>query len=311
LALKSDLNRVYWPTRREFAAIIPSLAAAGVQAPTASRFVKGICAGIFPRSMPYADRCRQAKKAGFDAIELPLSGELSLSSPPDQLKRLGEAADRSGVVIASLWVSPLSDAPLNSPDPQVRERGIEAIKKSVEFATWLNCGALLLVPGRVGSGARFNIGYETTWQRISVELPKAITFAEKAKVLLTLENVSNRFLVSPLEMRAFVDQFKSPWLQVHFDIGNVMYFGYPQDWILTLGPRIKRVHLKDRKAAPQAEAARTSGLLEGDVDWPAVMAALVKVDYRGYLCPEIGHDASNPSQLADVSKAVDKILAMA
>lgn len=299
-------------TRREFAAALPPLAVAAAQGQTkTARFVKGVCAGIFPREMPYADRCRKAKNAGFDAIEIPLSGELSLSSTPDQLKRLGEAADRAGVKVASLWVSPLSDVPLNSPDPQIRERGIEAINKAVEFATYLDCGALLVVPGRVGSGARFNIGYETTWKRISVELPKAIPAAQSAKVLLTLENVSNRFLVSPLEMRAFVDQFKSPWLQVHFDIGNVMYFGYPEDWILTLGERIQRIHLKDRKVSPSAEAASRSGLLEGDVDWKAVMAALVKVSYRGFMCAEIDHDPSKPSHLADVSAAVDKILAMA
>jgi hexulose-6-phosphate isomerase len=141
-------------------------------------------------------------------------------------------------------------------------------------------------------------------------LKKAVPFAEKGKVLLTMENVSNRFLVSPLEMRTFVDQFQSPWVQAHFDIGNVMYFGYPQDWILTLGPRIRRVHAKDRKVTPQAEQARPSGLLEGDVDWKAVMAALVKVNYRGFISPEIGHDSSDAGQLTKVSAALDRILAM-
>lgn len=130
-------------------------------------------------------------------------------------------------------------------------------------------------------------------------------------LMLTLENVSNRFLVSPLEMRAFVDQFQSPWLQTHFDIGNVMYFGYPQDWILTLGSRIKRVHVKDRKVTPQAEAARPSRLLEGDVDWKAVMSALVKIGYSGFMAPEIGHEPGEPDQLASVSAALDKILALA
>ena len=140
---------------------------------------------------------------------------------------------------------------------------------------------------------------------------KGVPDAERAKVLLTLENVSNRFLVSPLEMRSFVDQFRSPWLQTHFDTGNVMYFGYPQDWILTLGSRIKRVHVKDRKVTPQAEAARPSRLLEGDIDWKAVMSALVKVGYSGFMSPEIGHEPDVPDQLASVSAALDKILALA
>jgi L-ribulose-5-phosphate 3-epimerase len=276
-----------------------------------SRFVKGICAGIFPSKMPYAERCRHAKATGFDAIELPMTGELTLNSTAEEVKRLGEAARKARVQVASLWVSPLASMPLNSPDPAVRQRGVEAIRTAIEFAGYLDCGALLVVPGRVGSGPRFEIGYETTWKRFSAELRKAIPFAEKARVLLTLENVSNRFLVSPLEMRTFVDQFKSPWLQTHFDIGNVMYFGYPQDWILTLGPRIKRLHAKDRKVTPKAEQAQPSGLLEGDVDWKAVMAALKEVNYSGFICPEIAHDPSDPSQLDKVSAALDKILAMA
>jgi L-ribulose-5-phosphate 3-epimerase len=296
-------------TRRMFAG---ALSAAALPAQSAgARFTKGICAGIFPSKMPYAERCGHAKSAGFDAIEFPLAGELSLNSPPDEVKRLGEAAQKAGIQVASLWVSnPLAAAPLNSPDPAVRARGVQAIAKAVEFAGYLNCGALLVVPGRVGSGARLEIGYEDTWNRVSAEMQKAIPFAEKGNVLLTLENVSNRFLLSPLEMRAFVDQFHSRWLQAHFDIGNVMYTGYPQDWILTLGSRIKRLHAKDRKAVPQAELTRPSGLLEGDVDWKAVMAALVKVNYRGFICPEIGYDGRDPEQLSKVSAALDKILAM-
>jgi hexulose-6-phosphate isomerase len=301
-------------TRRAFAAVLASAAypqRSRAAEMAGSRFMKGICAGIFPPTMPYAERCRRAKAAGFNAIELPLSGELKLSTPADEVKRLGEAAAKAGVYVASLWVSPLAEFPLNSPDAQVRERGIAAIETALEFAGYLNCDALLVVPGRVGSGARFEVGYEVTWRRFAHELRKAIPLAEKAKVLLTLENVSNRFLVSPLEMRAFVDQFGSPWLQAHFDTGNVMYFGYPQDWILTLGPRIKRVHIKDRKVTPQAEQRRPSALLEGDVDWKAVMSALVQVNYRGFLSPEIGHDASDPSQLRRVSAALDKIIALA
>jgi hexulose-6-phosphate isomerase len=112
-------------------------------------------------------------------------------------------------------------------------------------------------------------------------------------------------------MRSFVDQFKSPWVQAFFDIGNVMQFGYPEDWILTLGGRITRVHLKDYKLSTRAEQGRFVGLMEGDVNWKAVMAALVKVGYRGWLSPEIGHDPSDPDQLKKLSATVDKILALA
>jgi hexulose-6-phosphate isomerase len=281
-----------------------------MQYPSGQPFIKSIWVGIFPRTMPYAECFRKAKGAGFEGIELTMAGEITLASSADRVRQIGDDARKAGIAIASLWVSPLGASPLNSPSPEVRARGVEAIRKAIEFATYLDCGALLLVPGRVGAGPKLEVGYEITWERFTAELKKVIPDAEKAKVILTIENVSNRFLISPLEMRAFVDQFNSPWLQAHFDTGNVMFTGYPQDWILTLGARLKRVHIKDRKVSPQAEQARPSGLLEGDVDWREVMAAFRKVGYRGFVSPEIAHDPNDAGQLEKVSKALDKIVGM-
>jgi len=267
---------------------------------------------IFPDQMPEAEKFRQAKNAGFEGIEVRFGGEISPSLSPDEVKRIGDAAHQAGIQIASMWVSePFQANPLNSPDPAVRARGMDGLRKAIEFATYLHSGALLLYPCRLGSGSKFQYGYEDTWNRVTEELRKAVPWAEEAKVLLTPENVWSKFLVSPLEMRAFVDQFHSPWLQTHFDIGNVMQYGYPQDWILTLGPRIKRVHVKDYKLSNRTEQGHFCDLLEGDVDWKEVMAALVKVGYHGFLSPEIGHDPDNPDKLRQVSAALDKILAMA
>ncbi len=295
--------------RRQFlaAAAAPVLTAAAE-----SQFVKSICSVNFPESMPLPERFRRAKAAGFQGIEIRTGSDVKLDSSPDEVKAIGDAARKAGMAIASLWVSePFSANPLNSPDAEVRARGLDALKKAIEFATYLSCGALLLYPVRLGNGPKFQVGYQTTWERLTAELKKAVPLAEKAKVILTPENVWNKFLVSPVEMRTFVDQFHSPWLQTHFDIGNVMQYGYPQDWILTLGPRIKRVHVKDYKLSSRSEQGRFVGLLEGDVDWKEVMAALRQVGYRGFLSPEIGYDRNDPDQLEKVSRALDKILAMA
>lgn len=262
--------------------------------------------------MPEAEKFRQAKNAGFEAIELRFGGEISPSLSADDVKRIGDAAHEAGIQIASMWVSePFQTNPLNNPDPAVRDRGIQGLKKAIEFATYLHSGALLLYPCRLGNGPKFLYGYEDTWNRVSAELRKAVPWAQEAKVILTPENVWNKFLLSPLEMRSFVDQFHSPWLQTHFDIGNVMQYGYPQDWILTLGPRIKRIHVKDYKLSNRTEQGHFCDLLEGDVNFKEVMAALVKTGYQGFLSPEIGHDPNNPNKLREVSQALDKILAMA
>ncbi len=300
-------------TRRGFAAALAASAALKADLPRGgTRFSKGLCSIVFPEHMPLSERFLAAKNAGFDGMEIPLGGEIKLTSTADQVKRAGEAAHRAGITVVSLWVSgPLWDHPLNSPDASVRAVGADAIVRSLEFARLLNCGAILLVPAHLGSGAKFEVGYQATWDRVTAELKKLIPVAEQKKVVITPENVWNKFLVSPLEMRAFVDQFRSPWLQTHFDIGNVMQFGYPQDWILTLGQRIKRVHAKDYKLSTRAEQGHFCDLLEGDVDWKDVMAALTKVNYQGFISPEVDYDANDPEQLRKISKALDKILEMA
>lgn len=297
--------------RRELLAL-PLAAAVCAPAQTSPRFTKGICSIIFPKEMPRSECFAQAKSAGFDAIELAIGTDLSLDVTRDEARTLGDSARKAGIQIATLWVSePLHQNPLNSPDPAVRTRGVDAIRKAIAIATDLNCGALLLYAVRLGNGPHLEVGSQETWDRYTAELTKVVPAAASAKVLLNPENVWNKFLLSPLEMRTFVDQFHSPWVGTHFDAGNVMQYGYPEDWILTLGPRIKRIHFKDFKLAGRGEAARFADLLEGDVNWKAVMAALVKVGYNGFLSPEIGRNPNQPDQLKQVSLALDKILAMA
>jgi hexulose-6-phosphate isomerase len=296
--------------RRTFLA---AAAAVTAQAqPSGPRFRKGICSIIFPDGMPFAEKFARTRDAGFSGVELRLGEEVAMDTPSAELERIGAAARAAGIEIASLWVSaPLSPNPLNSPDAKLRARGVEVLRRAVDIARQVGCGALLIVPGRLGSGAKLQVGYEDTWQRVSDELRKVVPYAEQHRVLLTPENVWNKFLVSPLEMRAFVDQFHNPWLQTHFDIGNVMQFGYPQDWILTLGTRIRRIHAKDYKLSSRAEQGRFVDLFEGDVDWKEVMAALVKIGYRGFISPEIGIDPRDPDKIVKVSSALDRILAMA
>jgi L-ribulose-5-phosphate 3-epimerase len=299
----------YMLNRRQ---LLTGMAAAAGAAQSTPRFRKSICSVAFPPKMPVAEKFAAAKANGFEGIELRMGDEIPVDSTPDDLARLADAAEKAGVTVVSLWdSSPLSKAPLNSPDPALRAKGVEAIRQAIDFAHKLHCEAILLYPGRVGSGARFDIGYQDTWDRFSAEIAKVVPDAERARVCLTMENVWNKFLLSPLEMRAFVDQFRSPWLQAHFDMGNVMQFGYPQDWILTLKSRIRRIHVKDYKLSARAEQGRFVPIFEGDVDFKGVMQALVTVDYRGFLSPEYGYDANDANYLKTLSEKLDRILAMA
>ena len=267
---------------------------------------------IFPKEMPPAQRFAQARSAGFDAMELSIGPDFPLDISRDDAHRMADAADKARIRIATLWISEaLHQNPLNAADPAVRARGVEAIRRAIAIAADMNCNAILLYAVRLGNGARLEYGSQETWDRFSAELAKLVPDAARARVFLNPENVWNKFLLSPLEMRSFVDQFHSDWVGAHFDTGNCMQYGYPEDWVLTLGRRIKRIHVKDFKLAGRGEAARFADPLEGDVNWKAVMAALVKVGYNGFLSPEIGHNPNQADQLKQVSAALDKILAMA
>ena len=299
-------------TRRELLAVPMAATAFSARAQSGPRFTKGICSIIFPKEMPRAECFAQARSAGFDAIELAIGADIPLDISRDDARRMADAAEKVGIRIATVWVSqPLHQNPLNAPDPAVRARGVEAIRRTISIAGDLNCGAVLLYAVRLGSGAKLEVGSQETWDRYTAELTKLIPDAERAKIFLDPENVWNKFLLSPLEMRSFVDQFHSPWVGTHFDVGNAMQYGYPEDWIVTLGQRIKRVHFKDFKLANGAQPARFADLLEGDVNWQAVMAALVKIGYNGFISPEIDRNPRQTDQLKNVSAALDKILAMA
>lgn len=241
-----------------------------------------------------------------------VGADIPLDISHDDARRMADAADKAGIRIATLWVSePLHQNPLNAPDPAVRARGVEAVRRTLAIAGDLNCNALLLYAVRLGSGAKLEYGSQETWDRYTEELTKLVPDAQRAKIFLDPENVWNKFILSPLEMRAFVDQFHNEWVGTHFDVGNCVLYGYPEDWILTLGKRIKRIHFKDFKLGGRGEPARFVDLLEGDVNWKAVMAALVKIGYNGVISPEISRNPRKTDQLKEVSTALDKILAMA
>src|SRR5579863_4665226 len=170
--------------RRHFLAL-GTAAALPAQTPS-PRFIKSICSIMFPSQMPVTEKFRQAKNAGFEAIELRYGEEISPSLSADEVKRIGDAAHETGLQIASMWMGgPFRSNPINSPDPAVRAKSLEGLKQGLEFANHLNCGATLLYLCRLGDGPKLQFGYEDTWNRVTEELPKAIPWAEEAKVCLT------------------------------------------------------------------------------------------------------------------------------
>lgn len=276
------------------------------------RFVKGICAALFPASVSYADCMKQARNAGFDAVELRLGArELPLDCTLDAARRLADAADAARVEIASLWALTPSSPSLASPNEVVRKDAETRVRKAIRLAPALRCKAILVTPAVLGRGKLMETTTDDAWTRATAAFREFLKEAARNRVLLTPENVWSRFLVSPRDMRAFLDQFQNQWIAAHFDVGNVLQYGYPQDWIASLGARIRRVHFKDYKLSTRGAQGGFVPLLEGDVQWKTVMAALNKARYSGYVSAETAFDASDPGALRKISRAMDTILEMA
>ncbi len=279
---------------------------------------KGITYWSFPDGLTgkkgIKESMMEAKEAGFEGVELSVSseGELSLSSTKAEVERIKRHAQQIGVEIIDLAVMPLWDYPLTSSDPATRERAEEIVRKAIEFVTWLDVDTLLIIPGAVDVFFNPNaevVQYDTAYKRAKESLLGLVPFAEKNKVYLAIENVWNKFLLSPLEFRDFIDQFNSEYICAYFDVGNILVMGYPEHWIRILGGRIKRVHIKDFKK----DVGNINGfvsLLEGDVNWKEVMKALKEINYDGFVTAEIMPPYKYYPEvlLENTSIAMDKIL---
>jgi hexulose-6-phosphate isomerase len=177
---------------------------------------------------------------------------------------------------------------------------------SLRNARFWGADTVLLVPAVVNEQTR----YVEAWERSIKQIRKLLPLAQELKIIIGIENVWNKFLLSPLEFARYVDEFKSPWVRAYFDVGNILLYGYPQDWIRTLGKRIVKLHLKDfRFQADKATGRRYAEfvpLREGDLDWKQVYQALVEIGYQGTATVEVR--GGGRAELEEISRRVDLIL---
>ncbi|NQU42397.1 sugar phosphate isomerase/epimerase [bacterium] len=256
----------------------------------------------------------QAKEAGFDAVELCLgdTGDVSLETTEESAGEILQSARDMGIEIASVATGLFWGKSLTANDPKVREDALVIGRKLVEVAAWLDAGAVLVIPGAVDIFFDPNsevVPYGKVWDRATEAVGKLAEHAKTHRIAIGLENVWNKFLVGPMEMKMFIDQFHSEWVGAYFDVGNCMVNGYPEHWIEILGERIKRVHFKDfRRAAGTLEGF--VDLLAGDVNWPGVIEALKKANYSGYVTAEmIPLYRHYPGVLVEnTSRAMDEII---
>lgn len=253
-----------------------------------------------------------ALAAGFEGVQLFVEpeGYFSLKSDPRIARSIAAAARRAGVGLTSLEIKPFSYL-LTDDDEAVRAEAQATIRRAMEIAAAMEIGGVLVIPGYVGlpwdptvRPVRYDLAYERTRQGLCELTP----LAESLGVSILLENVWNKFLLSPLEVRTLLDEVGSPHVGALLDTGNVVAFGYPEQWIEILGRRIKEVHLKDYRQAVGTVAGFVN-LLEGDVNWSAVIASLRAIGYDGYLTAEVfPYQYCGDAILRHTSASMDRIM---
>ncbi len=277
-------------------AAVSALAAAstraGAELGASPRFRKALQLGMLPKELPDDEKLELARACGFEGIEAYPMEDLGTA------KRLGDLARTAGVPIHSVcyggWKAPFSD-----PNSAVIDAGLKGMEGALRTAKAFGADTVLLVPAVVNERVR----YVDAYKRSQEHIPKLFPLAEELEILICVENVWNNFLLSPLEFARYVDEFDSPWLRAYFDVGNVVAFGWPQDWIRTLGGRIAKIHLKDFKK----DGREWTNLRDGDVNWPEVRRALDEVGYEGFVTPEL--HSGDEAYLKDLSERIDLIVA--
>lgn len=275
---------------------------------------KGISIWSFPEGT-LKESFALAKDAGFEGVEVALdegAGEIRLDSTEKELLEIKKQANDCGIELYSVASGLYWSYFLNDADEATRTKAQDIVKKQLETAAVLGCDSILVIPGCVN--AEFAapgkvMDYETCYNRSLESIMKVKQYAEEYKVNIGLENVWNKFLLSPLEMRDFIDKVDSEYVGSYLDIGNTLANGFPEHWISALGNRIKKVHFKDYRV----EAGGLHGfvdLLAGDVNYPAVMESLKKVGYDGWVSAEMipNYKYYTETIIYNTSNAMDRIL---
>lgn len=284
------------------ALLAASAAWPAVAAPTgepAKAMKKAVKWGMIQVDGSVLDKFKLLKELGFDGVELDAPSSLG----KDEVLK---AREETGLPIHGVVDSVHWNDTLSHPDAAVRARGVKALEQALRDSKTYGGTTVLLVPGKVERG---RVSYADVYKRSQEEVRKVLPLAKELNIKIAIENVWNDFLLSPLEEARYIDEFESPFVGAYFDVGNVLRYGYPEDWIHTLGKRILKVDIKEYSLKKMREEGLGKGfgveLLEGDNDWHAVMTAFRDIGYHGWATAEI--PGGGRERLAKIASLMDKI----
>ena len=254
--------------------------------------------GMVEGNMSVLDKFQMLKDIGFDGVEMDSPNNLNNDEVIEASKKTG--LEIPGAINSVHWKSPLSH-----PDESVRAKCVDAMKTSLNDCKAYGGTTVLLVPGVVNN----EVSYDDAYKRSQEEIRKLIPYAEETGVKIAIENVWNNFLISPLEAARYIDELDSEMVGWYFDVGNIVRYGWPEQWIRILDKRIMKLDVKEYSRKKQSEEGIWKGfdveLMEGDCNWPAVMEALDDIGYNGWASAEV--PGGDRKRLEDISKRMQKI----
>ncbi len=275
---------------------VPSMAA---EAPKRA-LKKAVNLGMSKAGATVLEKFQIIKEAGFHGVEV---------NRPDVIE-IGEiltAKAATGLEIAGVICTTHWGKPLNHPDEHVREQGLNGLKLALKEAGELGCGRVLLVPGVV----KADMPYDDCWKYSVAAIKQAAIWAQEANTKIAVENVWNQFLTSPMEAVRFLEEIDSPSVGWHLDIGNIVTYGWPEQWVRILGTRILNLHIKEFSRKKRDAEGLWKGfqteLGEGDVNWAAVMKALDATGYNGYGIAEV--PGGDVPRMQFLSQRMDQLFA--
>ncbi|MEM8488707.1 MAG: sugar phosphate isomerase/epimerase family protein [Bacteroidota bacterium] len=262
-------------------------------------FKKAVKFGMIQEEMTVLEKFNLLRSLGFDGVELDSPSNLDEQEVIDARKASGLPIH--GVVDSVHWKQTLSH-----PDPAVRDEGRAGLEHALRQAKAYGASTVLLVPAVVNK----EVSYADAYTRSQHEIRKVLPLAREVGVKIALENVWNHFLLSPLEFARYIDEFESPWIGAYFDVGNIVNYGWPEQWIRTLGSRILKLDIKEFSRQKRDDEGLWKGfaapLGEGDCDWPAVRKALADIGYTGWATAEIR--GGDRARLTEIIQRMNNIL---
>ena len=286
-------------TRRKFLGTAAGLSAAAFTgvlsaAPAGGRIKKSILISMLPKELSYLGQFKLAVDVGFHEMEV-----RTVDSNDEALK-IKQAAGQAGLRIHSVMNQAHWRYPLSSPDPKEVQASMQGMELSLNQAKFYGADAVLLVPAVV----RDDTTYEQAWERSQKKICELLPLAEKTGVIIAIEEVWNKFLLTARDFVQYIDEFNNPLVQAYVDVGNMVHYGVPQHWVRQAGKRIAKVHLKDYVR----QTRQFVNLGEGDINWEEVRKALADAGFTGNATVELR--GGDRAYLADISQRVDRLLGL-